>query len=192
MKESDTEGITSHCDPESCGHTGNGAPEALTGEPGRPGIEPRKLLTFPDADPLVIAGRPHGEGRVGEPSTGPAGSENRSMPGRYSSGQRDTREASRSQTGPRGELRGDKAAMNATRESDDRIVPGKEANKVPAGAGAAEPSGLPAGSHAAMEEMDHPQEPAIKGRLQKNVPAGQTMAPEGKHPSPVPVGTLMR
>jgi len=46
---------------------------------------------------------------------------------------------SRSQAGPRGELHGDTTAMNAPRESDVCVVPGKEANKAPAGAGAAEP-----------------------------------------------------
>src|SRR6056297_172020 len=44
MKESDTEGITSHCGPESCECSGNGASEALTGEPSRHGIELRKLI----------------------------------------------------------------------------------------------------------------------------------------------------
>jgi RNA-directed DNA polymerase len=138
MKESNTKGITSHCGPESCGRSGNAASEALTGEPGRPGIEPRNQSTIPDADPLFVEGRPHGDGRFGEPSSGPAGSETRRMSGRHSSGKRDTREASRSQVGPRGELQGDKAAMNATRESDSCIVPEKGSNKATAGAEAAE------------------------------------------------------
>ena len=139
MKESDTKGLTSHRGPESCGYTGNGMPEALTGEPSRPGMEPRKQITTPDADPLVVAGRPHDGGRIGEPFIGPAGSETRSMPGRHSSGKRETREAFRSQAGPRGELQGDKAATHATRESDGCIVPKKEANNTTARAGVAEP-----------------------------------------------------
>lgn len=138
MKESNTKGITSHCGPESCGYAGNDMPEALTGEPSRPGIEPRKLLKPSDADPLVIEGRPHGKGRLGEPSTGPAGSETRSMQGRHSSGRRDTREASCCQAGSRGELQGDTAATNATRESDDCVVPEKGANKIAADAEVAE------------------------------------------------------
>ena len=97
MKESNTKGITSHCVPESCGPVGNGMPEALTGEPSRPGIEPRKLLKPSDADTLVIDGRQHGQRRIGEPESGPAGSETRSMQGRHSDGKRDTRRASRSQ-----------------------------------------------------------------------------------------------
>ena len=97
MKESDTKGITTHCGPESCGHVSNGMSEALTGEPSRPGIEPRKLLKPSDADTLVIVGRQHGRKRIGELVFGPAGSETRSMQGRHSVGKRDTRRASRSQ-----------------------------------------------------------------------------------------------
>lgn len=113
--------------------------EALTGEPGRHGMEPRKLLKHSDADPLVSVGRLHGEGRIGEPSTGPAGSEIRSMSGRHSRGKRDTREASRCQAGPHGKLQGATSVMNAPRESDNCVVPEKETNKAPAGVEAAEP-----------------------------------------------------
>jgi len=31
MKEPYNEGVANHIDPESCGHVGNGMPEALTG-----------------------------------------------------------------------------------------------------------------------------------------------------------------
>ena len=138
MKESNTKGITSHCGPESCGYVGNDISEALTGEPCRPGIEPRKRINTSDADPLVIAGRPHGSGRIGEPSTDPAGPETRSMQGRPMSGKRDHRDVSRNQAGPRGELQGGTTAMNAARESDDCILPEKEANKAMVRAGVAE------------------------------------------------------
>lgn len=60
------------------------------------------------------------------------------MQGRHSCGKRDPREVFRCKTGARGELQGDTATMNATRESDDCVVPEKRTNKTPARSGAAE------------------------------------------------------
>jgi len=138
MKESNTEGIASHCGPESCGWVGNGPSEALTGEPDRPGIEPRKRIAVSDADPLVIEGRQHDATRDGECGVGPAGSETRSMSGRRSIGKREARNVSCMNAGSRGELQGDTSAKNAFRESDDCIVPKKVPNKPKAKAAGAE------------------------------------------------------
>lgn len=129
MKESDIEELANHYGPESCGRMDNCPSEALTGEPDRPGMEPRKRILVSDADPLVIEGRQHGSTRQGKFAVDPAGSETRSMSGRHFCRKRDTRAASSSQTGARGELQGDTSVMNAPRESDGCIVPEKNPNK---------------------------------------------------------------
>jgi len=151
MKESSTEGIASHCGPESCGWVGNGPSEALTGEPDRPGIEPRNRKSVSDADPLFVWGRQNGAARDGECSDGPAGSETRCMSGRHSIGKREARNVSCKNAGLRGELQGDKSAKNAFRESDDCIVPGKGLNKPAANAEGAE---VPEGRRSAKRNPD--------------------------------------
>ena len=76
MKELHAEGVATRSDPESCGRHREVATEALTGASMGAAIEPRKSLS--DADPVHVAGRPHGQHRQREMRSGPAGSETRS------------------------------------------------------------------------------------------------------------------
>jgi len=61
MRELYVEGVATRNDPESCGRHREVATEALTGASMGAAIEPRKKL--PDADPVHVAGRPHGAHR---------------------------------------------------------------------------------------------------------------------------------
>jgi len=71
MKELYVEGVATRNDPESCGHPREVMTEALKGASMGAAIEPRKKL--PDADPVLVAGRPPGAHRHREMRTGPAG-----------------------------------------------------------------------------------------------------------------------
>jgi hypothetical protein len=53
MKESHSEDQASHAGPESCESVGNGALEALTGEPAGRAIEPRNWFIIREADTLM-------------------------------------------------------------------------------------------------------------------------------------------
>lgn len=75
MKESYSEGVANHTDPESCGVTRKGGAEALAGAHAESGMEPRKtnfrVLTLsrqaaarPGAS---ITREAHGPGAVGDP-----------------------------------------------------------------------------------------------------------------------------
>jgi hypothetical protein len=89
MKESNSEDQASHAGPESCEGVGNGALEALTGEPAGRAIEPRNLFILREADTLMASGRPHRARRHGEARPAPARSENQGMWGRFSRGSRE-------------------------------------------------------------------------------------------------------
>ena len=55
MKESHSEGVANHTDPESCGETQEGLAEALTGESTGRAIEPRNYMKLRDADAVSCA-----------------------------------------------------------------------------------------------------------------------------------------
>ena len=93
MKESHSEVIATHTDPESCECVREGALEALTGEPAGRVIEPRKILR--EADALMASGRPHRQHRLGEMLSAPARSENHGMLGRFSRGKREISSSAR-------------------------------------------------------------------------------------------------
>jgi len=60
MKESYGEGLANHTGPESCGYTGNGLSEALTGvHAGRPLSRESTCLTDRSADAVAYDGRQH-------------------------------------------------------------------------------------------------------------------------------------
>ncbi len=59
MKESYSEGLANHADPESCGDTGNGISEALTGGNAGWVLSSEKGGLFSSADGLLTHGRQH-------------------------------------------------------------------------------------------------------------------------------------
>lgn len=60
MQEPHNEGLASHIGPESCGHAGNGLPEALTGEDaGRVLSRVSSCVTDRSADAVENVGRLH-------------------------------------------------------------------------------------------------------------------------------------
>jgi hypothetical protein len=62
MKESYTEGLANHGDPESCAGTRKGAGEALTGA-HTGGALSRETRCNQGADAVVLSGRPHADAR---------------------------------------------------------------------------------------------------------------------------------
>ena len=59
MKESYSEDLADHADPESCEGVREGTLEALTGETTGRAIEPRNCFILREADPLMVRGRQH-------------------------------------------------------------------------------------------------------------------------------------
>ena len=90
MKESHREDQASHAGPELCEGVGNGALEALTGEPAGRAIEPRNEVMIREADTLMASGRPHRACRDGKVRPAPARSKNQGMWGSFSHGSRET------------------------------------------------------------------------------------------------------
>lgn len=89
MKESHSEDQASHAGPESCEGVGNGALEALTGEPAGQAIEPRNRDILREADLLMVKGRQHRVYRKGKERPAPARSKNQGMWGSFSNGSRE-------------------------------------------------------------------------------------------------------
>jgi hypothetical protein len=89
MKESHSEDQASHAGPESIEGVGNGALEALTGEPAGRAIEPRKQDIFREAELLMVRGRQHRVYRKGKVRPAPARSQNLCMWGSFSHGSRE-------------------------------------------------------------------------------------------------------
>jgi hypothetical protein len=131
MKESHSEDQASHAGPESCEGVGNGALEALTGEPAGRAIEPRNQLINREADTLMASGRPHRICRHGKAGSAPARSENQGMWGRFSRGSREIPSLARPRmrSGPRRESPGSTTPMNGHGKSDRSIVTEKSAYK---------------------------------------------------------------
>jgi RNA-directed DNA polymerase len=137
MKESYTEGLAHHGDPESCAGTRKGAGEALTGA-HTGGVLSRETTHNQGADAVVQRGRPHTGARQGECTRDPARSKTSSTCGHS---MRENREIP---CPPRGDGPGGRAgkvddhkpAMHGHGKSDSSIVPTKPPNK--AGSPAAE------------------------------------------------------
>jgi hypothetical protein len=89
MKESYSENIAGYTDPESCESYGNVRLEALTGEPAGRAIEPRNQVILRGVDVLMACGRPHRAGRYSKTCPALARSENHSMQGSFSHGNRE-------------------------------------------------------------------------------------------------------
>jgi RNA-directed DNA polymerase len=137
MKESHTEGLAHHGDPESCAGTRKGAGEALTGA-HTGGVLSRETRHNQGADAVVQRGRPHTGARQGKCTRDPARSKTSSTCGHS---MRENREIP---CPPHGDGPGGRAgkvddrnpAMHRHGKSDRSIVPTKPPNK--AGAPAAE------------------------------------------------------
>ena len=95
MKESYSEGIANHAVPESCGGTGNGIPEALTGEKAGWVLSSEKDGKVLGADALLTCGRQHRDCRYRETGMNPAESE---TPGMHRHSLHGTREIPRFST----------------------------------------------------------------------------------------------
>ncbi len=89
MKESYSEDLVNHTDPESCECAREGTFEALTGEPTGRAIEPRNQVILQGADLLMVKGRQHRARRQDEMCTAPARSKNQGMWRHYSRGSRE-------------------------------------------------------------------------------------------------------
>ena len=130
MKESHTEGLAHHGDPESCAGTRKGAGEALTGA-HMGGVLSRETRCNQGADAVVLSGRQHACVRKGECTRDPARSETSSTCGHS---MRENREIP---CPPPGDGPGGRAgkvddrnpAMHRHGKSDSSIVPTKPPNK---------------------------------------------------------------
>ncbi len=123
MKESHSEDVANHTDPESCGAVGNDGLEALTGESAGWVLNSERGAYISGADAILECGRQNPDHRYSEEVRDPAESETPRMHGHST---RATREALcpslKSQQGPPGESDRSKAGMNGHRESDDLIM----------------------------------------------------------------------
>lgn len=131
MKESYTEGIANHGDPESCGGVRKDAAEALTGA-HTGGVLSRENRRNQGADDVVLCGRQQADARYGECVSHPARSETSSTCG---NSRRENREIPQPPTGNGPEGRAGKAksrnpAMYGCGKSDNSILPAKPPNKV--------------------------------------------------------------
>ena len=131
MKESHTEGLASHSDPESCGGVRKDAAEALTGAHTGRVLSPENFRNQ-GADDVNESGRQNTCMRHGECTSGPAWSETSCTCGNF---MRENRESPQLPTGngPRGragKAESRKSAMHGCRQSYNSIVPAKPPNKV--------------------------------------------------------------
>ena len=131
MKESYTEGLANHSDPESCGGAREGAAEALTGA-HTGGVLSRENRRDQGADDVVLCGRQHTCRRYGESTSNPARSK---TSGTCGNSMRENRESPQFPSGNSPDGRAGKAksptpAMHGCRQSDNSIIPAKPPNKV--------------------------------------------------------------
>jgi RNA-directed DNA polymerase len=144
MKESYTQGLASHGNPESCANVRKDAGEALTGA-HTGGVLSRENRCDQGADAVVLCGRQHVGARDGEHTHDPARSQTSSTCG---NSMRENREIPypppEDGTGGRaGKVEDRKPAMHGHGKSDSSIVPTKLPNKaVKAAAEAMEGRGL--------------------------------------------------
>ena len=131
MRESHSEDQASHAGPESCEGVGNGALEALTGEPAGRAIEPRNTVIDREADTLMTNGRPYRACRNGKARPAPARSENQGMWGSFLRGSREIPclAQRRERLGPWRESSGSTTPTYGHGKSDRSILPRKSANK---------------------------------------------------------------
>ena len=131
MKESYTEGLASHSDPESCGGVRKDAAEALTGAHTGRVLSPENFCNQ-GADDVKKSGRQNTCMRHGECASGPAWSE---TSGTCGNSMRENRESPQLPTGNgpmgrAGKAESRKSAMHGCRQSYNSIVPAKPSNKV--------------------------------------------------------------
>ena len=188
MKESHSEDQASHAGPESCEGVGNGALEALTGEPAGRAIEPRNVFIIREADTLMASGRPYRACRYGKVRPAPARSKNQGMWGSFSRGSREIPCLTQQQLrlGPWRESLGSTTPMHGHGKSDRSIVPKKSANKAGVRKPAAEPmEGRERAKGNSLEQISRRTQ--CRGRLQ-NALEGTRMAVKTAWPSPPEAG----
>ena len=128
MKESHGEGPASHPDPESCASGRKASAEALTGaHAGQP--LSCEIIQSGVPTPLSEAEGHTGIDATGKPISDPAQSETLRMRGNSSHGNREILTASIPWVDRLGKAASRTPRMYAVGKSDDRIVPGKRANK---------------------------------------------------------------
>ena len=130
MKESYTECLASHGDPESCADARKDAGEALTGA-HTGGVLSRENKRKQGADGLLLFGRQYAYARKGESASNPARSETSST---YGNSMRENREipcfpAEGDSGGRAGKVIYRTPAMHEQGKSDNPIVPTKLSNK---------------------------------------------------------------
>ena len=89
MKESYSEELVNHTDPESCESIREDTLEALTGETAGRAIEPRKRIILREADLLMVKGKQHHARRYDEAWMAPARSKTPGMWRHFSHGNRE-------------------------------------------------------------------------------------------------------
>jgi group II intron reverse transcriptase/maturase len=120
--------MANHSDPESCVIHREVGIEALTGETGRPAIEPRNHKSgMPTQSQLTEGHTEHGANR--KSCTDPARSETLRMPGSNLHRSWEVSTAPAKLVGGAGKVNNRNPAVNAVEKSDTPIVPGKAPNK---------------------------------------------------------------
>jgi len=120
--------MANHSDPESCVAHREVWGEALTGDTGRPAIEPRNQeIGMPTELTISEGNTEHGVNR--KPCSDPARSETLCMPGSDLFGSWEVWAVPAKYAGGAGKVNSRNPAINATQKSDTLIVPGKPPNK---------------------------------------------------------------
>lgn len=128
MKVQYREEIANHSDPESCGANREVRVEALTGETGRPAIEPRNQKHGMPT-PLSEAEGYIGQDAMRESCSDPARSETLSMSGSLTNRNREISSVPMQSVGGAGKAQSHNPAIHAGEKSDRPIVPKKPSNK---------------------------------------------------------------
>src|SRR5690242_17578886 len=129
MKVRYGEEVANHSGPESCGGAREGAVEALTGETGRPGIEPRN----PDFGMPTLLSEAEGNTEQGanrKPCEDPARSKTPCTPGSFLHRSWEISSAPAAVVaGGAGKVNNRNPVVNADEKSDTPILPSKPPNK---------------------------------------------------------------
>ncbi len=118
MKESHSEDLANHTDPESCGAVGNDGLEALTGESAGWVLSSERDVNISGADAILECGRQHPDHRYSKEVRDPAESGTPCMHGHSTRGTREVLRLSlESHQGPPGESERSNAGMDGCRKS---------------------------------------------------------------------------